>query len=683
MPQQPTEGAVPAEVVRQFKGLNDQTDSVLRPKGTVTSMQNMYDEQAGDANRRAGRDLVSLDPSGNPISLIIQLSWDDGGVSIINQTGSTFSYDAFRYSDDQNTVQQTIADPNDPGPMPNLPHFLPFINKANSVPDLSSLFNALQDANITASQTPIVWSNAVWSFDTYDVSSGTPVLTGINVNTKEAYLELKAKGVTLRATKSNPPRVPGNYMDEDFYWIDYVAQPGVWVRDLQAIITNANVVATFYIKNILTSPISFVTWAPGTFETTLVTLANFRPLWARMANKLNNSFKRLADTSSAITSSGISRHGNSFSIAPGGLVTAAVANCLASKFPSIPNGPQLSYDSDAACTLSGISTPPAGFGALGTSQNNSSAPLAIADLYSESFSVSIPGDGEYFIQFGPTTARGSDPFTYYAPTYYGSPPVNTWVSIGIQTAGIPYTAPMSSVTNDYAAIIAQLVTAIVIAEFCVGWEVLDSVAAIDIDPFTHLARGPTGQTQAISLITPDEYFSLQGDQTGITTSPVDVSWDIVKLTSSGGASRAYTTTDGSPVNITPTTTLDYRSDTPGFSAERFGTNSYYRPVILLVFSPDTTATAGSPTELTVKFYVNGTLVRTTTSVPLTGGSIYYGFSIEGVGNFTDKRPPDNDPNDNLDGWPLPTIRFTVQTDTGTVKLNAGTSVLDYVLQYPV
>src|SRR5258706_15886502 len=110
MSQNPTDVSS-VESILEYAGLQDKDDSLHRPKGTITSGTNVYDEQQADCNRRAGRDFDRLETG--PILSIYQFAWDDNAFSLmVDNNGNGKQTTTF--------VTSTAAN-NYPGPMPNTP----------------------------------------------------------------------------------------------------------------------------------------------------------------------------------------------------------------------------------------------------------------------------------------------------------------------------------------------------------------------------------------------------------------------------------------------------------------------------------------------------------------------------------------------------------------------------------
>ncbi len=683
MPQNPS-SEPPQILVGKFLGLNDQRDSIQRPQGTTSSEMNILDDQSGDASRRPGRDFESLQEGS--VQIIFPLEWDDGGVTVLTQSGSVASYSAVVYNDNGSLVNK-FTNPNTPGPMPNAPFLqLPFIKASNSIPDLTSLMRALSDAvrYFNGAGTDFNWADQVWAFDAYD-KQGNFYSGGIR--SKDVFLSLQSKGYHLRPTLAYgpvPAPIDGRTIPDNFYWIDYVAKPELALLDLARCINNYNFTLPYYLK---TYPVdgasSWVNFDASDYINDVPTKATLSRIWARVANLINQNLLRIKvdapDTQDNSASKGIWNDDGFFS----GVTVAQMRACLLSNIDSISVGwfgKRAVASSCSQVSLDPFVGLPPTIGAYGYIASDAcqawmqgSAGSFTADL--SVYSSDTTASARLLIQ---TQATAGGVFTggpfAISGNYYdcgltvtvGSVWTSDDYTYGVDFIKSPFIATAPTVTGGFAAT-------------AYGWEVLGSSVILEKKQ-PYIALGPYNTTKGSSVITPNEDFSLQADQTA--TGETDISWGTVKLSESGGASRAYPqpTATGSAVNFGPSTSLNFNQEAPGFDKARF--KGSYRPVILATLSLACFPIAGVATSVTVKLYINGTLVRTTTGISPNGGVIPYAFSILDVGDFSDVRPPDNDASNQLDGWAAPSVRITVTPDAGSLTISKNTLLQDYVLPYP-
>lgn len=178
-----------------------------------------------------------------------------------------------------------------------------------------------------------------------------------------------------------------------------------------------------------------------------------------------------------------------------------------------------------------------------------------------------------------------------------------------------------------------------------------------------------------------EYFSKSSQQT-ITSTESNISWDLVKTDSSGGA-VGYPPPGpiGNAVSITGSTSINYGEAAPGFDRSRF--IGSYRPCILLRFNPAIGKPVGTTaTSITATLYINGNSVASKTSSSLESVEFSWAFSINGVGDFGDSRPPQNNSLDSYNGWVSPSVRIGVKCDSGTLDILKSTKLSDIVVNYP-
>lgn len=286
MPQDPTQ-AQPIEVIRNFRGLDDQADSVARPNGTITEGQNVIDSSTGDANRRAGRDLESLD-DGNPITLIYDFLWDDASVFPAFVAGTTASYNA-PFSPEFN-LSDIVVNPSVPGPMPNGPSYL--ANFSNTpFPDLTSCMRALSEARMfsNAGTDSLSWPSQAFAFDAYEDGQ----VIGINIRTKEAILYNLRQGYKLRPTLAYGPvaaATPGINIPPNFYFADiFAAGVKEVISELQTVMDNYNAVLLTYIK---TRPIegasSIANYTSGDYFSSTLGVNTWRTALFQLAGLINS-----------------------------------------------------------------------------------------------------------------------------------------------------------------------------------------------------------------------------------------------------------------------------------------------------------------------------------------------------------------------------------------------------------
>lgn len=208
-----------------------------------------------------------------------------------------------------------------------------------------------------------------------------------------------------------------------------------------------------------------------------------------------------------------------------------------------------------------------------------------------------------------------------------------------------------------------------------GWKITDQQVVIQRTP---KFRAVPLTTSFNPVVTPEEYFGKSSVQT--ISSATAISWDLLKTSDSGAADRSVYSESDSPAAITPTSTVRYSALAPGFDKGRFSAN-YYRPTINLYLVLSTFIASGSPTSISVKFYINSTLVRTT-SVSVGSANIPYSFSVLGFGDFGVARPPDNNSSSDYDGWAAPQVQITLTPDSGSITVGTGTNLQDTVINYP-
>lgn len=300
----PTGNSIPQEVIHDFKGLNDQQDSVNRPPGSVTDMRNMYDETSHDADRRPGRDFVSLD-DGNAVGVIYQLSWADGGVNVINQSGDKIFTDPFDFPN-----RGEIPDLSPPGQPPGPPGpFGPpikFAKKPSGIPDLVPLIRAMSESLLFSNNDVESALNPPaqrWSFNFFRKNrDGSKTLVTTNVRTKKDYLDAQRHDLFPQRIFS-PIAAPVPYIDLplDHYWADYVADPALAVSDLQNFINTYNSVIVvkflktypdphFYGKTTMPNYTGADIFVQPAFNST------FKEVWAAFSTTVNTHLTNIKKT---------------------------------------------------------------------------------------------------------------------------------------------------------------------------------------------------------------------------------------------------------------------------------------------------------------------------------------------------------------------------------------------------
>lgn len=691
----------PGELLRDFKGLNDNVTSVDRPKGTVSDERNIFDEQVGDANRRYGRDFERLES--DAIGIIFGLSWDDGSITTIVSDGSDIKYNTFTYPDVTNgSISSLNANPATPGPMPNFPWFLPFIKNTSKIPDLTSYMRAISEAYRFATVgSDFTWPTRVWAYDVYEITADSTTLINTGIRSKDLILEALSHGYKLRpslAYGAQAAPVNGTLLESDFYYCDYFMEGEFGIAtDLETIRVNYNTTLTNFVK---ATPINGNTTNPlpnyvvGDRDSVVVTASNWKDRAPIIASNINNNLLRFQVAATAtVTARKVTQV--SFTT-----LCATHVSCIRTNHPSTAFGNTDVYTT--SCTVSS-STPLVASGRVGQEAfidlfnspntyalSNNRGTIAVdltnypaAQCSAECFLfISRPGNfGVYPSQVGlnfPTNY--SSDFSFASDTTSGT--WGVWQQAGLvaganNTTGIVTGSDVDAIASGADCSYAGLIRA-------TGWGINTTIALLTRSPQL-TASPPFSSGGAPSIITPDEYFTLQTSQT-VTTTETSISWGAVKLTDQGAASRdvyPQPTVLGGQTNYTPSTSIQFSSNAPGFEKRRFLNPNVYRPFILCQLQLNCTIRSGSPTALTVKMYINNTLVRTTTSVPVNGGLILYGFSILNLGTFSEFRPPDNDSNNDLEGWPNPSMRISVATDTGEVQIISTTKLYEIVMQYPV
>jgi hypothetical protein len=705
----PTGDAAPVDILLNYKGLNDQNDSIVRPKGTVTSSINVWDEQAGDANRRHGRTFDSL--QSGQIGLLAQISWGDGSSVTIFNNGSNLKFDPFVFPDHQNgNITASLSNPNTPGPMPNAPTgIIPFFkNSSTTIPDFTSFIRALSQASIFVNSgiDNTVVPDQIYGIDFYRVDiSGSTLITS-NVRDKATAIQYLSQGLKPVPNLSYGPVTPeGLTVPDDFYWVDYFSEGNPRISsNLNTIRNSYNGAITSYIK---TNPIEGSTaiqnYSNGfPDDRDLIEVTNLN--WPVRAPIIAENINKLTRVGPAGVSevNGVGRGvGAGFLLDFGfGLPTDTcplVSGTVTTKFPATAfDGFETVYNGPGTIVFS---THPIAIGGASYFGDIISDGIGFgADIVAVTMQLQVD-----LTQYDPAFVGSSTPTIYMILNGIGSdgfgtnpPPIGqtTTSKYGLWPEGGPQLVPGQISTTGF---ITGTLTNNPSLPACfplsndgrsVGWSTLNSASRclLTRDNPIQAIFSSGGGSSAPAVITPDEFFGLQASPIQVaTTAETFISWGKVKTSFSGGAARSYPgpTPLGGPVNITPSTTVLYSSDSQGFDPNRF-LGATYRPTILLILELSSTISSGVPTNLTIRLYINGNLVETIAGFSVFGGVINWAFSIKDVGQFTNFRPPNNDVANNLAGWPNPNVKVSVQTDAGSVTINnASTRLVDYVLQYPV
>lgn len=696
----PTGEGKPVEGLFNFKGLNDQNESVFRPKGTTTEGINVWDEQAGDANRRYGRDYDSS--ASGAIGLLYQISWGDGSQSFIYNNGSSLQYEPFVYPDTLNgNITATLGNPNSPGPMPQSPAGLvPFIKNNRDLPDFTSFMRAVSEARRFATNgSDFTWPNQIYGLDFYYTDASGTHLVISNIRDKRSILANLSHGYKASLNLSAPQIAPpanGTQIEPDFYWVDYfVGGNALIASNLNTIRINYNTTLLGYLK---TNPVegasTISNYAAPDQDPFPVTPLGWHGRAPIIAANINNNLQRVQVAGSLTGVIGRFVSGlNSLSSD-----VSTIFPCLASVWPlHAPADPApTTVTSTTSCSVivDGFTGLGQSIGGYIETKKEIGVPECTAAGFIAVSNVQVNLTTYPFEQVGTTdvfffVSKAGGPSTLVANQTYGG-----WSNIPVRGGAGTY-----SQWQEFTPIGGQITT----SGRCIDPATPPSTYITPPVNLTFYSYGftltlPTvvvqrlvGQTatfggqssSAPAIITPDEFFSLQ-TATIATTAETFISWGTVKRSDSGAADRSYPEPSalGGAVNISPSTTVLYSSNSQGFDHNRF-LGDTYRPTILLILQLSTIIFSGSPTQLTVKLYINNTLVQTTVLSSVFGGLIFWAFSILDVGQFTDVRPPNNNAAADFDGWPAPNVKVSVTTDTGSVSVNTVTKLVDYVVNYPV
>lgn len=686
----------PVESIIEFKGLNDQFDSVARPKGTVTSNQNILDEQIFDANRRHGRTFDRLESES--IRFIYDFTWSDGGINFGYGAGSNGNNDTVRFPN--RNINQT--NPSIPGPMPNYAFSLPILRNPPQLPDFSSYVRAVSDARrfVSSGVDSLSWDDQVWALDFYEVDEdGNATLVKENVRTKSEAMSYLSAGYRYRKNFTYPSVAapnPATGMPDDFYWVDYFCQFGLVSIRLDNIINNYNTVKNSYVKTAppfenVSSVNNFTNadnYNPGTitYESTdstyWVTVAN------QLAKLINSNLSYTKTSGSETTFVQKSYRGAVAFLYP---TDAGALACVSAQFPGtawIPNaGPFTQYASPGCSAFSLTSNTAVNYAATFVKISPSAFGTVAARYINVRSKVSCDLTG---YSYGTGT-----PFVYFLLIKYFDASTTFFGQIRPTTSDVNtygrywdfYPLLGQSVTSNFITGTEEtsLISPPAGANVNLGWEISSTLTIINRD-YIYQAD-PIGSTGFPLLQIPAfEIFSNVSSQT-ITTSETDLYFGQVNRTNTGAADPSlypvgpdFNEKQRQSASYTPSQYVYYSSGSLGFDPARL-INGIYRPTIVCTLLVRSVLLTGSPTTMTVKVYVNGTLLGSVTGT-LTLASANFAFSIKGVGSFTTFRPPNNNPSDNYEGWANPPqIRVTASVNTGTASVLSVT-LQDFVLNYP-
>lgn len=660
MAQQPSSG-VPHDALKRYRALNDQHDSLKRPQGTFPDSRNLWDgDQADSASRRPGRSFESL--SGDGIMLLFPFVWDDGSAMQIEIAGTTASHEAATYPP-RGDISDQQDDPAVPGPMPNEPQFLPFFKpKAfSSIPDYASLFRALGEAReyVNNGTDDLTYPTRAWELDFMDSEDNTVASACTN---KQQILSLLAKGYYPVRKKSASPVTPtsGSEITNDFYFVDYLCQSPRIHTDLDvetspqqpSVRSLWNSVKNSYVKTYPIEGSSSVDNYSGaddvaglTYNSAIESPVNLRLYqWVDRVNKLKRVKVSARQTDQQYKYASLEGY-----------------NCDLAKSNTYNDWDSASWSFPpwhyALCQMREFST----------SYPNYSALIVTTRVKFTADLTNRTGDATLYLKVGNVGAN-------YERSNAG-PVINDDKYHAFDT---PETGEVW--TSDYVGESRPTFTknCPLSTPYGTSWIVNEHIVVIERDVTNFASTG--NESGFGSIILPDEYFLIEEETT--TTGELSLSWGSVKRAPSDGAadpSYPLPTATGEAVAITPSTSVNYSASAGGFSKSRF--KEYYRPCILLSLELNTTNSDTSATS-TVKLYINATLVSTITGVPAAGGKLRWAFSILDVGDYGTARPPQNDPNNSLKGWPAPSVRVTVTPSSGNLSINSTTKLLDYVVNYP-
>lgn len=701
MPQSPSDGQ-PEELIKKFIGLDDIDDSVARKKGSVTAQTNFIDDQQWDASRRQGRDFDFLD-NGNPVQLIYPLVWDDGSVSVITDAGGTMKYEPFKFSKDG--LANQLDNPNTPGPMPNGPSWIKFWKFHGKIIDLTSLMRALSDASrfSTGSDFTPFWRKNIYAFDIYEVTEDGSHRVAQQVIDKATILDYQAKGFGLRPVLATTPVSPdptnsnnGTNIKPDFYYADYLASSqGLAISDLNTIITNYNSTLIYYLKTFpIEGAATVVNYGGGDIFNGIPTNANLDLLTVQVGNLINEKLIRVKVVAHraaySILSSSQIEVDWSLDVPFPSPSTACMRSKIAAWTPVI--GRDTAQTVNGSCTIvtSGeFAITETMVFALFYEQDYSFPNFTMATIQIRAWTGYVEADLSAY----PANSGTASVYVKYnlfgtIPVY--PPPHESGPGVFGQIAGSPQLGSAFAISNLMFPVSNPGVPPSGITgnfSDAHGWYIPIGAGENKIFVLTRNASYQAtvpGTIPMFPVITPDEFFLPQGDLLCPVGSQTDILWGQSKLSGSGGASRSYPAGSllGDPQPYPPSPIVRFDGAAPGFNAARFHM-PYYRPTILLIAQISVSNTSTIATSLTIRLYIDNTLVRTTSGVPVSGGNIYYAFSVKDLGDFTSQRPPDNNPADDLNGWPVPNVRIAVEPIGGDVTVLSSSKLEDYVVNYPV
>lgn len=666
MPQQPSKSN-PASLVDRFRGLNDQQDSVFRPPGTVTNNQNVLDEQTGDANRRAGRDFERL--GSEAVGIIYQLTWNDNRSSIITGWGG-LSYDDFT---DSSTGIVDPTDPNTPGPLPNFPNYIPQFKSPVNIPDLTSLMRAISEALRQINFVDVTWPDQVWAFNVYDVSSGTAVQIGSAIRTRELIQQALSAGYRLVPFSSpiSPPS-DGRDIAADFYYADYRAAGIQYViSHLGVIITNYNSTLTNFVKTRgFEGSTAISDFTIGDVYSTSPSISNWLTVWTELAALINNNL--------LVFQLAVSQGSPIEAIVEGGAAFSSIGAAQSCTNLNIELGRE-KVITDPCTVIINVPTGASGVENFSEWNTASSIPRTRIGRFSPNLDTSAYNEddfsgGDLFFKMSYWGRPLSAPTRIYPSSDFS---ISTFSRAIGQTPEIGENWTGSQVGSIQHDLTATGTTVGTISRS--GW-VVNSMRAILYRNQQYEAFGPGSPSANPQVGIKDEFF--RSTQLQSVTSETSISWNQVKLGEFGAISRnAYSFPNGEINSITATTGMVFNNSNNSFI--RLQERGQNKPFVLGILNLQTTITSGSPTSLTLKLYINETLVTTNSGVSLSNAVLVIGFSFKGLGEFGTNRPPQNDPGNNLDGWQMPvTVRWTVTPNAGTIQIGPSTTFTDWLFNYP-
>lgn len=707
MPLNPTD-VLAQESLHEFKGLNDQQDSLSRPKGTVRTDQNVYDEQISDANRRHGRTFDRLESAA--VNFLFQFTWEDAGVNFGYVTGSNGKNDPLVYPGG-------LTQSNTFGPMPTIFATLPIFRNESNLPDFTSYIRALSDARrfVNSGSDSLSYPSQIWAFDVYEVVKNPPhtippdvnKLVGINVRDKASILFYINKGFKLRPTLAYPVvtvPVPHTNIPDDFYFADYVAQPALILSHLTTLVTRYNTVLLSYVKtNPITNAASIVNWdgtdqyVPGTITFDKNSLAYWETVADQLARLIDERLKTVQSIGSFDQYS-IKQDSTGGSTADASTEAQASA-CVIANHASHAYGPDNAAgtsDQYTAIACSQFASDPVGsevqahvsFYTKAKTASFSDLCNVVNNRAKIVFSLSSfnygTGSVSAFLKLKNPSGGGGvvgilGQITPIAVSDFGL--YGVWGSAGQIPLGSDTTTPYVTGSDVDPT---NFVSPFPASGAILGWICQDASAIISRD-YLFLATPPRSNGFPLLQVPAYETFGIVGPQT-VNTSETDIMFSTVNRTNTGAADPSYpvgsdfSSTQRQPASFTPSQFIQFSKDSLGFSPSKFN-GMTYRPTITGDINLGSSVLSGAPTIMTIRFYING-ILKESYSANQFGGSGTFAFSIKDIGDFTTFRPPDNNSSDNLNGWPTPAIRITAQVNAGSVSV-ISCNVRDFVVDYPV